>query len=77
MKKVTIFKIRQDKDRGYDTYGGHIIAGFNEVDVRSLAVNKSADEGEEAWLDGDIEIMGDYTGPKAQPFILLSDFRAG
>lgn len=61
----------------YDSYGGHIIVANSEVEVREIAKNKAADEGEEVWDTAKVELCGDYTCHRTEPFILLSNYRAG
>lgn len=61
----------------YDSYGGHVIVANSEEEVRAIAKNKAADEGQEVWNTAKVEVCGDYTCHRTEPFILLSDFRAG
>ena len=61
----------------YDAYLGHVIVANSEDEVREIAKNKSADEGKEVWETAKVEEHGDYTCHRTEPFVLLSDFRAG
>jgi len=61
----------------YDSYGGHVIVANSEEEVREIAKNKAENEGKEVWNIAKVEVCGDYTCHRTEPFILLSDFRAG
>jgi hypothetical protein len=62
---------------GYDSYSGHVVVANSEEEVRILAKKDSADEGELVWDTANVSIVGEYSGDKTDPFILLSDFHAG
>jgi hypothetical protein len=64
------------KEKGHDIYCGHVIVAKNISQVRQLAMDNSADEGEEIWQNAVVSIVGVYTGNATNPFILLSDFNA-
>ena len=74
---MKIYTIEQQGDFCYDSYGGHIIVANSEKEVIKIAMKKSADEGKEVWKTAKIEECGDYTCHRTEPFILMSDFRAG
>ena len=61
----------------YDAYLGHVIVANSEDEVREIAKSKSADEGKDIWNTAKVEEHGDYTFHRTEPFVLLSDFRAG
>ena len=61
----------------YDAYLGHVIVANSEDEVREIAKSKSADEGKEVWNNAKVEECGEYTCHRTEPFVLLSDFRAG
>lgn len=56
---MKIFSITHDK-WGYDCYVGHIIVANNEIEVRELAKEGSADEGNHIWDVAPITIEGGY-----------------
>lgn len=62
---------------GWDSFHGHVIVANSEQEVRDIAKEKSADEGEEVWDTADVLECGDYTCDRKEPFVLLSDFNAG
>ena len=72
-----IFSIKHDGGFCYDSYGEHIIVAHYANEVVEIAKKNAADEGEEIWESAKIEYIGIYKGVKTEPFILLSDFRAG
>ena len=61
----------------YDANMGHVIVANSELEVREIAKQNSCDEGEDVWDTAKVEECGDYTCHRTEPFILLSDFRAG
>lgn len=61
----------------YDAYLGHVIVANSEDEVREIAKSISADEGKDIWNIAKVEEHGDYTCHRTEPFVLLSDFRAG
>ena len=61
----------------YDAYLGHVIVANSEDEVREIAKSKSEDEGKDIWNTAKVEEHGDYTCHRTEPFVLLSDFRAG
>jgi len=61
----------------YDAYLGNVIVAKSEDEVREIAKSKSADEGKDIWNTAKVEEHGDYTCHRTEPFVLLSDFRAG
>ena len=61
----------------YDAYMGHVVVANNELEVRELAKKVSVFEGEIVWETAKIEQHGDYTCHRTEPFILLSNYRAG
>ena len=74
---MNIYKIPHDEFE-YDYYMGHVIVANNRQEVLDLA--KDTPDGNEPWAVWDkatIETIGQYFGDKIQPFILLSDFKAG
>lgn len=73
MKIYTI----EHEEFSYDAYMGHVVVANSEEEVRQLAKNKSADEGEEIWDKAVVTVCGEYTCHRTEPFILLSDFHAG
>lgn len=73
---MKIFIIEHD-EFCYDSYGGHVIVANKVKEVREIAKNKAADEGQEVWNTATVVICGEYTGDRKEPFILLSSFRAG
>ena len=74
---MNIYKIHHD-DFEYDSYMAHVIVAFGRIQVRQIAQNKTdGAEGKEAWQDAKIEYLGEYNGEATEPFIVLSDFRAG
>ena len=62
---------------GYDYYMAHVIVAYNYTEVKILAKNICGDEEEAVWDKAQITNVGKYTGNQVEPFILLSDFRAG
>ena len=73
MKIYTI----EHEDFNYDAYLGHVIVANSEDEVREIAKSKSADEGKDVWDIAKVEECGEYTCHRTEPFVLLSDFRAG
>ena len=73
---MKIYTIEHEKFN-YDAYMGHTVVANSELEVRELAKRISADEGEEIWDSAKIEEHGEYTCHRTEPFILMSDFRAG
>jgi hypothetical protein len=55
----------------------HVVVANSEEEVRQLAKGISADEGKDVWDNAKVEECGVYTCHRTEPFILLSDFRAG
>ena len=60
--------------QGYDTYDAHIIACDDSEEAIRLARVKAADYGMGVWSLAKIEMLGEYTGKKKKPFIILSSF---
>ena len=73
MKIYTI----EHKNLSYDAYMGHTVVANSESEVRELAKGISADEGKAIWDSAKVEEHGEYTCHRTEPFILMSDFRAG
>ena len=73
MKIYTI----EHEEFNYDAYLGHVIVANSEDEVREIAKSNSADEGKEVWNTAKVEECGEYTCHRKEPFVLLSDFRAG
>ena len=73
MKIYTI----EHENFNYDAYMGHTVVANSELEVRELAKGISADEGKEIWDTAKVEEHGEYTCHRTEPFILMSDFRAG
>ena len=73
---MNIYTIKHENFE-YDSYMGHVIVANSELEVREITKKKSADEGKEVWETAKIEECGKYTCHRTEPFILLSDFRAG
>ena len=73
MKIYTI----EHEEFNYDAYLGHVIVANSEDEVREIAKSNSADEGKEVWNTAKVEECGEYTCHRTEPFVLLSDFRAG
>lgn len=71
---MKIYKIEWEFDWSWDVLASHIIVANNEDEVRQIAKNIAADEGEEIWETAEIEMFGDYTGDKKEPFIIHSHF---
>ena len=74
---MKIFTIEQREFKGYDCYNGFVIVANNKDEVKCLAKKSAADEGKEVWKYKNINEVGEYTGHEIEPFVLLSDFRAG
>ncbi len=74
---MKIYSITQDIDNTSDTYGGHVVIANTRSEVVLLAKSVARDEGPSAWFDVNVTEEGNYTGIENEPFILLSDFRAG
>lgn len=72
---MKIFKISHSS-YGYEKYLGHVIVANSVQEVRQLAKDCAADEGEDVWNDAEVTECGNYTA-QTNSFILLSDFRAG
>ena len=73
MKIYTI----EHEEFNYDAYLGHTVVANSESEVRELAKEISADEGKDIWDSAKVEEHGEYTCHRTEPFILMSDFRAG
>ncbi len=73
---MKIYKIEHEKF-ACDSYMSHVVVANSEDEVRQLAKNTSADEGKDVWDDAKVEECGEYTRHRTEPFILMSDFRAG
>ena len=73
---MKIYTIEHEEFK-YDAYLGHVIVANSEDEVREIAKSKSADEGKEVWNTAKVEECGEYTCHRTEPFVLLSDFRAG
>ena len=73
---MKIYRIHHN-EYSYDVYMGHVIVATNEDEVRFLAKSEAGDEGAEIWETAEIEMFGGYSGGEKNPFITLSDFRAG
>lgn len=73
MKIYTI----EHEEFNYDAYLGHVIVANSEDEVREIAKSKSADEGKKVWNTAKVEECDEYTCHRTEPFVLLSDFRAG
>ena len=74
---MKIYKIHH-KEFEWDAYMGHVIVASNDEQVIELA--KKLKDGAEpvgVWDSAIIECVGVYAGEVTQPFILLSDYRAG
>lgn len=67
----------EHEEFSYDAYMGHVVVANSEEEVRQLAKNIAADEGKEIWDKAVVYVCGEYTGHRTEPFILLSDYRAG
>lgn len=68
-----IFKISHEQIN-YDCNLGHVIVATNKAQVRELAKSVKGDELPEIWDKAPIEKIGEYTGLKKKPFIVLTDF---
>ena len=64
-------------DWTYDCNSDHVIVARDTDEVIKLAQSVAADEGKLIWYSAKISIIGDYTGDKTEPFILLTSFHAG
>jgi len=51
----------------------HVIVANKIKEVRLLAADNAADEGKNVWLSAKVEKVGDYTGDKTEPFILITN----
>ena len=67
----------QHRNFSYDSYMGHVVVANSEDEVRQLVKNISADEGKDIWSVAIVEECGEYTSHRAEPFIIMSDFRSG
>ena len=74
--KMKIYAIEHE-NFAYDSYMGHVVVANSEEEVRQLAKETSADEGKDVWDNAKVEECGEYTCHRTEPFILMSDFRAG
>ena len=66
-----------DDENDYDCVSGHVIVANNEQEVRNIAMKVAGDEGREIWNTTKLIKVGNYTGTKTNPFILLTDFYHG
>jgi len=65
------------KEWTHDCYSDFVIVANNEAEVREMAKEMSADEGEAVWETAEIDEEGVYTGKHTEPFCLLASFHAG
>ena len=71
---MNIYKISHEMDE-YNVFLGHVIVARSEAEVRWIAQKTHADEGGPVWDTAIVEEIGEYTGLRPHPFIVLSDYK--
>ena len=70
---MKIFLIKHNK-YNLDMNLAHVIVANTISEVRALAANKAADEGELVWKrSAKVQEIGEYTGNEIKPFILMTE----
>lgn len=73
---MNIYLIKHD-EQGYDYCLGHVIIAHDEEEVIDIAKQGHSDEGRAVWDTAFVELLGEYTGERLEPIIILTDFKAG
>lgn len=75
--KIYLIKNEGHTRKSWDENAGHVIAANTEEEVRDIAKIAARGEGPEVWDAATVTMVGEYTGTKVEPFIILTDFHAG
>lgn len=80
---MKLYRIRQEKNRGYDTYNAAVVCGENETDAASIHPNgrtcHTEDKNYDDWAKQS-DVIATYIGEAAEGLlrgVIVASFNAG